>query len=735
MLLTLKKRLPTKKLCLLLLLFYFIQVLPVNASISSWIVKKPIPTPRGQSVVISGDDELIYVIGGLNSTNGTALPSVEAYNHVLDIWVTRSPLPKATMGAAGAKGLDGTIYVISGSGPGRESTQVYNPSLDTWTEKAPIPVPVWEADAATGEDGKIYVIGGVGGTNLVQIYDPDENTWSSGSPMPTPRSELGVIKGKNTLIYAIGGCSSTEEIALSTVEIYNPDTNTWYTGEPLPKPRCHFAITLGPLGNIYVIGGSDSYYSNTPPFYDTVYSYNTSTNTWKEEEPTISTARRELEGATVANKIFAIGGANVDAIYLDINEMTIIPDTKGPMADAGEDVEVIQGEAFLFNGSRSMDDIGIANYTWTFIDITPQSLTGIKPTYIFETAGLHLIILTVTDWGGNSDTDNVIVMVRDIEAPVVDAWCDKRRIQYDSPLETYRVEPGTAITFYTSGSVEDIVKYEWAFGDGNIGSGPSPSYTYLTLGVYIVQLTVEDSAGNTGYDNIMIVIEEKEESSITCSISPSNIAIGSSISVSGKLSPNISLINITLIYTTPPPTQILNTFTILSADSTFNDTFSPYAVGSWSVKAHWDGNEIVKGSTSQEIPFTVSKSSSSISCDASMLIVSEGESITIFGSTTPIIPDAIVTLIYIGPEGTVLNETKLTDVDGAYSDSITLSEKGVWKVRASWEGDEMMEEAISNEVSVTVTDTFRFPVETLISSFVIILVLTSVYFLKPKKGF
>ena len=80
------------------------------------MAKRVMPTPRGQSVTIAGDDGWIYVIGGVSIANGTALATVEAYDHVTDSWITMSSLPNATMGASGAKALDGTIYVISGSG-------------------------------------------------------------------------------------------------------------------------------------------------------------------------------------------------------------------------------------------------------------------------------------------------------------------------------------------------------------------------------------------------------------------------------------------------------------------------------------------------------------------------------------------------------------------------------------------------------------------------------------------
>jgi hypothetical protein len=166
----------------------------------------------------------------------------------------------------------------------------------------------------------------------------------------------------------------------------------------------------------------------------------------------------------------------------------------------------------------------------------------------------------------------------------------------------------------------------------------------------------------------------------------------------------------------------------VSPNGGFNDTFKPFAVGSWFVRAYWEGNVTVHSSTSAEISFIVSKNASSISCSTSSITVNEGETITIFGNTIPTISDAIISLRYIKPEGTEMNYSVQTNVNGAYSDNVTPLERGIWKVRASWKGDETWEGAVSSEVSFTVIGAFRFPVETLISSIIIVLVLISVHF-------
>lgn len=59
---------------------------------------------------------------------------------------------------------------------------------------------------------------------------------------------------------------------------------------------------------------------------------------------------------------------------------------------------------------------------------------------------------------------------------------------------------GVALSFDGTGSSDPdgtIVAYEWDFGDGGTGSGPTPSHTYAADRIYHVTLQVTDDAGAT----------------------------------------------------------------------------------------------------------------------------------------------------------------------------------------------------------------------------------------------
>lgn len=99
---------------------------------------------------------------------------------------------------------------------------------------------------------------------------------------------------------------------------------------------------------------------------------------------------------------------------------TIVFDTVSPLADAGPDVTVDEGSLMGFSAARSSDDIGIANYTWTFGDFAPDNLRyGVYVTYAFGSPGRYFVLLNVTDYAGNTDQDVLLVTVRNLNQPPV----------------------------------------------------------------------------------------------------------------------------------------------------------------------------------------------------------------------------------------------------------------------------------------------------------------------------
>jgi PKD repeat protein len=92
----------------------------------------------------------------------------------------------------------------------------------------------------------------------------------------------------------------------------------------------------------------------------------------------------------------------------------IVRDITPPVADAGQDITVVEDEQCDFFGNKSFDNKGITELTliWTFlVDDTLVILHGIQPLYYFENPGVYNVTLNVTDAEGNWGIDQVTVLV------------------------------------------------------------------------------------------------------------------------------------------------------------------------------------------------------------------------------------------------------------------------------------------------------------------------------------
>ena len=128
------------------------------------------------------------------------------------------------------------------------------------------------------------------------------------------------------------------------------------------------------------------------------------------------------------------GNWNTDTMNITVKDVT------SPIAKAGSDQTVKQGDIVIFNGSASSDNVGIVNWTWTFtINGSQVKLYGVLPTYRINNPGAYMVTLNVTDAGGNWNTDTTNITVIDITKPEANAG-SSRLVPIGSTLE-YSTDP------------------------------------------------------------------------------------------------------------------------------------------------------------------------------------------------------------------------------------------------------------------------------------------------------
>jgi parallel beta-helix repeat protein len=229
-----------------------------------------------------------------------------------------------------------------------------------------------------------------------------------------------------------------------------------------------------------------------------------SDHTWTFETPTgpvilkgdVVSHTFDTPGIYVVTLTVTDMGGNIawDNLTVTVNDVT------PPVAVAGEDIEVDEGDEVVFNGTGSSDNVGIVNLTWSIPAGEGELLLyGTTPAHVFPVPGTYTVTLTVVDPAGLTATDSLVVAVRDATPPLADAGSDKD------------VEMGSVVQLDGSASLDNVgvTGFTWTF-EGPDGSvelpGMTASYRFDEPGEYVVTLNVTDAEGNWDADTMTVTV-------------------------------------------------------------------------------------------------------------------------------------------------------------------------------------------------------------------------------------
>jgi gliding motility-associated-like protein len=143
--------------------------------------------------------------------------------------------------------------------------------------------------------------------------------------------------------------------------------------------------------------------------------------------------------------------------------------------------------------STNLNDITTVN--WDFGDGTVVT-DDFAPSHTYNTAGTYTVILNVSSTLDCDGTDTITIVIRDVDI----------NAQFS---DTTRGCPGRVIQFTNESSAsEEIVSFDWSFGDGNTSTAENPTHEYATAGSYSATLTITTINGCTDTATLSIEVIE-----------------------------------------------------------------------------------------------------------------------------------------------------------------------------------------------------------------------------------
>jgi phosphatidylserine/phosphatidylglycerophosphate/cardiolipin synthase-like enzyme len=241
--------------------------------------------------------------------------------------------------------------------------------------------------------------------------------------------------------------------------------------------------------------------------------------------PSFTAPEVNASGATITFELTVSdgnGGTISDTVYISVENIN-----QPPVADAGVNQTVNEGDTVLLDGTNSSDPDGDPlTYSWSQTAGTPITLdnaTSATPSFTAPDVGssgdVLAMELTVTDSEGNTDSDSVSVSINDSapppnSLPISDAGSDQT------------VYEGDAVTLNGTGSSDpdgDALTYSWVQISGSpvTLSDPdtdTPTFTAPDVGsegeILTFELTVTDSVTAAAKDTVQVTILNVNKSPI-----------------------------------------------------------------------------------------------------------------------------------------------------------------------------------------------------------------------------
>ena len=214
-----------------------------------------------------------------------------------------------------------------------------------------------------------------------------------------------------------------------------------------------------------------------------------------------------------------------------------------PVADAGDDQNVTEGDTVTLDGSTSRDADGDPlSYAWRFVSrpagsgATLTDTDTARPDFQPDVAGDYVVELIVNDGEADSTPDNVAVSVAEANSvPVADAGDDQT------------VVAGDTVTLDGQNSQDadgDRLTYQWQFvskPDGSLAQldgtdTVTPTFQADIQGSYVVSLIVSDDEDDSESVRVTITASERNAAPVAKAGDDQDVVEGDTVRLDGSAS-------------------------------------------------------------------------------------------------------------------------------------------------------------------------------------------------------
>ena len=420
------------------------------------------------------------------------------------------------------RGYAPRVMIMGGDDPATATAEIIDLSQPApqWRSLPPMSQPRIEMSAVLLPNGKVMASGGsrinedvTNASRAADLFDPATETWSPAGVAAYARlyHSVALLLPDATVVTA--GSNPNRGIYEPHIEVWKPPYLFTSTGALAARPtiasapaRVGYAgsFTVGvsngaDIGSVVLMRPGAPTHSFDMEQRMVGLSFSASGNTLTVAGP--PNARIAPPGYYM---LFVLNRAGVPSIarFVQVLPTAGNQPPRGTITQPPGDMTIQPGQSVTFAGSGTDPDGSISRFAWIFPEGTPAGSNSPSPgTVTFPNEGNYVASLTVVDTLGENDPSPPTRTIRVAGAG--------NSLPYPHPGSPYVGETGQLIQFNGSGSYDvdgTIVSYQWFFGDGGIGSGPTPTHRYTSPGTYRVFLTVTDDRGGQREDHTTATI-------------------------------------------------------------------------------------------------------------------------------------------------------------------------------------------------------------------------------------